>query len=647
MTSTSTSAPIAADIGYADLETAHDGDIKAVYGCDVILHGSALKLVGGDGLQAGPALTWVKCGCMVTDSGREYEAMDAPGVLAFIRDSGVREVWFHNLGFDFSFLADWIYRHPGAALPGGGTVEVGEVMMGYQGRLYRAELKYSGRKKAVKLKDSAKIWPMKLERLAKSFGLEKGHEALRVNADRELIDYCLDDCRIVRAAMQYYRQCVSEMMDGRDGWLTAASTSYNLGLEHLYREGMSRAAIKAALPDCLESEGFPAWLREGYKGASPLLDPALAGEVVRNVSVLDVNSMYPYQICTKPLPYGRPMRFGEDLWPRVLASGSLWVVKCLIEAAVKPGHRATWLLKRRDGDGKLLTESIDDARDGTWSVMTDVDFRMLMRDYDLKSLVFLEGVGFRSRTGMFEGYMRRWYDVKAWAKEHQDPAKAQFAKMLLNSFYGKFGANPQADDYMYLMGDEGVLRTECVGTRIDAHPKYLPVAMWTTAYARDMISEACNAIGWDNVVYTDTDSVHVHGMPAEEAVRRLEEAGMRCSSWSLGAWDLEERDVPTAIYIRPKGYAHGDAQERITSIKMAGANDFGDNVFLTDLWTHPIYQLRKYRVKGGVLLHKCAVRVDVDDSLSTSWRCWQGQRHYADRDHALAQRILEVWNGTR
>lgn len=632
-------------IGYADFETSNPLDLEDEG--RLFVQGNELKMETSEGIVT--PTVWVKCcGLIVHRDGCEPEEHMYHSVQELLQgliDNRVERCYFHNLKFDDSYIASYM-RDDTVELEGGWQVKSGKRLISNKGQVYSDQLRFTGPRDPkthraqhfrCDIWDSMKIWNNPLAKIGKTFGLVKGgttggSQALMKGCDAMMEEYCLQDCRIMMAAMEdYFSRCERETCgQRRKGWMTAASTAYNL-MEYYTRKKVGNKEFENHFPPADEKHGFKVWERLGYKGAVPLLDPEIRFKVLHDVSVFDINSMYPTQLVKAMLPMGLPIDLSDadmERLMRIKERGKLWVAKVKMIADVKPGHRATFVLKKKNEDGESLAWHIDDYTTATengesFQVITSVDMDYIMRDYDVRCIEVLDAQGYEpDKDHMIAHFVLHWYTVKAKAAESGDKALKEFAKLILNSLYGKFGANPEHISAEYTFVDDDMIRVrECDGVEVDENPKYLPVAMFVTAYARNMISEACNAIGWKNVAYTDTDSVHVHGMTAEEAKRRLIDDGFEIHHSNLGAFDFESR-WRDALYVRNKGYFHfcqldNDTGEElgdghVDEIKMAGANKFSfksiDEVLDRELVG---IQNRGYRVKGGIMIFEHETTIDT------------------------------------
>ena len=660
-------------IGYADMETTNHLDLEADgLTCRVV--GQEIFCYDDEGRNMGVPVVKPKCiGLIVKKpSGETIELMyhTIDEFLMGLAENRVDRCYFHNLKFDDSFLASYM-RNDEIVMDGWKAVCKRRVVSD-KGIVYEDVIDFVGPRDPVKHRaikhrcviwDSMKIWANPLEKLGKDFGVLKGEttggsKALEVGCSKEMEEYCLQDCRVMMTAMEYYFERCREETHGQRpyGWMTAASTAYNLAcLDATGRLG-GKKEFDAHFPPCDEEHGFPEWLREGYKGAVPLLDEAIKNKVLYDVFVFDVNSMYPTQIFGSALPMGRPVHLdideddddGMDRLMRLKERGKLWVAKVKMKIDVKAGHRATYMLKSEGPDGKTLCDHVNDYEGmnmykESYQVITSVDIEYIMRDYDIRDMAVVEAIGFEAdvdrrdryfgnkiKGNILSHFVGRWYEVKEQASKSGDKSLKAFAKLILNALYGKFGANPQHDgaNYCFEGDDEDMIRVRPNGeVEIDREPKYLPLAMFVTSYARNMISKLCNAIGWNHVAYTDTDSVHVYNMTVDECVARITGAGYAVDGTDLGALKFESR-WREAMYVRNKGYFHFGELDPYTGktlydkegnekneIKMAGANAFENCTCMTDVMNKElkVKQKRGYRVRGGTLIFEHDTTVDTRD----------------------------------
>lgn len=642
-------------IAFADFETSNSNDIKEETGCDVRIVGNEAHMFDAEGKDMGFPRVRVKCaGILVrfqdgSRNGGVFESIEE--MLGKVLEWRVDRMYFHNLRFDDSFIGSLI-QDGKLDLGNGWSVSTKSRLINDMGQVYSDVLVFTGPRDAkthrrvrhvCNIWDSAKIWASKLESIGKDFGVSKfvtpENEALRTGCDLRMKAYCIRDCLVLMTAMEYYFEKCNELTYGSRpfGWMTAASTAYHLCMSWV-EESKGVRLRKLMFPPCNSQNGFPEWLREGYKGATPLLDPEIRGRILNDVKVFDVNSMYPTQMKNAILPCGFPVRSDARTMDDLMAlkeKGWLWIAKVKMRADVKEGHRATYMLKRKGIDDSTLCAHVNDwdcsYRDKeSWQVIDSVTIDLLMRDYENIHIELLDYVVFQGQKGFLAGFIEYWYKIKQEAGKQKDKSLKAFAKLILNSLYGKFGANPEHRSSRYEYDDDRIRLVENSEVEEDRDPLYLPFAIFITAYARDMISRTCNAFGFEHVAYTDTDSVHVHGMDNEGCFDAIARAGYGIDKDDLGCYDYESRWAE-AIYVRNKGYFHFGELDTASGemlggkeIKMAGANGFDEMNCTDDVFDRELMgiQSRGCRVKGGTLILEKETAIDtrIDACIKTRKR---------------------------
>ena len=638
-------------IAYADFETYNANDIKAETGCDVRLVGNEAHIFTPDGKDMGFPRVKVKCAGIIVkfeDGSRNGGVFGSiEEMLSKVLEWRVDRMYFHNLRFDDSFIGSLIQDRE--IQLGEWTVRTERRLINDMGQVYSDRLVFTGPRDKTKHRrekhvcdiwDSAKIFAQSLEQLGKDFGVTKfvseENEALRVGCDLRMKAYCLRDCLVLMTVMEYYFSQCSERTHGSRpfGWMTAASTAYHLCMMWV-EESKGLRVRKLMFPPCNSDNGFPDWLREGYKGATPLLDPEMRGKVLKDVKVFDVNSMYPTQMKKASLPGGFPIKNDDNSIEHLMElkeQGFLWIAKVRMRADVKEGHRATFMLKRRGADGETLCAHINDwdftyMDKESWQVIDSVTMDLLIRDYENIHIEVLDAIVFQAQKGFLAGFIDMWYRIKQEAGEKKDKSLKAFAKLILNSLYGKFGANPEHRSASYEYDDDRIRIVENDKVEEDRYPLYLPFAIFITSYARDMISRTCNTFGFEHVAYTDTDSVHVHGLTNDECFEGIMKAGYSIDKNELGCYDYESR-WNEALYVRNKGYFHFGELDCMTGawkggneVKMAGANGFDGMNSVEDVYDRELTgtQKRGCRVKGGTLIVEKETTIDtrIDACIKT------------------------------
>lgn len=323
-------------------------------------------------------------------------------------------------------------------------------------------------------------------------------------------------------------------------------------------------------------------------------------DIVGNITVLDVNSMYPYCLRNFPIPFGRffkrkgkPIDNEYTTWiacARVsFKVKNEWNLPCI---QIKHKYGREWL--RESTDYKEYGEMDYYNEDVIW--FTKVDYETYLDNYDFKVHEWLTWYEFK-QTGNSDGknFIDKYYADKQLAEvkrnerakelnfdkgllaSDEDYLRAcmerQEAKVIMNSAYGKHGTK-----YVLLsktsewLGEGIPIKFEGQKQDFNKEPDdpshyYIPYACFVTAYARRMLVTAWNSFK-GKCVYCDTDSLHYVGTP-DDIPPELAEYVDWLKTGELGLWK-EEGQFIAGRYLRSKTYIEIDKNDK-PHITCAGA----------------------------------------------------------------------------
>lgn len=257
-----------------------------------------------------------------------------------------------------------------------------------------------------------------------------------------------------------------------------------------------------------------------------------AGECITHE---DVHSMYPTVMSYDPLPVGLPTE--THVWP---SDRFLWIGCLRLKLKLKEG-RIPWFRFKNSLDNIMEQWPSDALVEETYCwhemVLTSVDLATISNWYDVE---FDESYQptfwvFQPRTGLFRPYIQYWFAEKE--KQPKGSLEYVSAKLMMNSLYGRFALSPETEvtslEYVEEVGDF-VFRSD-PGLNED-NDAYLPMAMFITAHARARLLANVEAVGPENVIHSDTDSVIHFGPPSRDIMH----------GDALGTWGIESR--PVEIY---------------------------------------------------------------------------------------------------
>lgn len=430
-------------------------------------------------------------------------------------------MWFHNLKFDGEFIYNWLFDHGWEWVSdvSEAPIRTFTTLISDKGMHYCIQLNVSSYA-TVEIRDSLKVIPMPVAEIPKAFGLpdskleldykgprERGHELTP-----EEKAYITEDVVIVAKALRI-------MLGAGMDRLTAGSNALKAYKDTI---GGSKGFRKRyPVPD------YDAEVRAAYKGGFTYVNPRFQGYDVGEGISFDVNSLYPFVMRTRPLPYGDPKRFkGEyvhdELYP-------LYVQAVSIDARLKPDHIPCMQVKETAYSDRFSpTEYITDTHGPIDRTLTNVDLELIYEQYDVLSIEFHEGWKFKASTELFAEFIDSTMADKVKATHEGNKGMRQIAKLKMNSSYGKMGTNPHVRSMRPVKRD-GRIYYERLPEE-EREPVYIPSAVFITAWARRYTVENAQAL-YDRFIYADTDSLYLRGTEVPDTLR-IDDA-------ELGAWKHE------------------------------------------------------------------------------------------------------------
>ena len=452
---------------------------------------------------------------------------DIDGFLARLSRLGGAVVWFHNLRFDGQFVVDRLlktgYRY---AETGRRTFST---LISRMGKWYSVTIRFDNGT-IIELRDSLKKFPnMTVANVAKTFKLPESKLAIDYHQTRpvghELTDieseYIAADVVIVAKAISaQLLEGMSKMTIGAD---SLAEYKKLTGGKLFTR----RFPILAATLD--------ADIRLAYRGGWTYANPEFSGRVVGGGRVFDVNSLYPYIMYDRPLPWGEPK--WQPGTPKPNRHYPLYITSITFTAKLKPGRLPC--IQVKSSPFMVATEYQTEIAEPVTMACTNVDLALWREHYDLEILAWNGTWLFHAAEGMFTEFIDKWSAIK----EASTGGRRLIAKFHLNNLYGKFATNPDVQGKVPYLDETGTVRLS-LGPEETRDPVYTAVGVFITSWARDLTIRAAQQHA-HVFAYADTDSLHLLG----DGPISLDIHPTR-----LGAWK-HELDFDAAIYGRAKCYS--------------------------------------------------------------------------------------------
>ena len=472
---------------------------------------------------------WAWAVCFCDDLDNVYIGTDIDTFLLFAAKHRA-DYYFHNLGFDGKFLVDRLF-HLGykwtSDRPGAGEFST---LVSAKGKFYQLEVGfYSGVR--IKIRDSLKLFPMSVKKIAKAYDLPEGKGELDYSAKREVghqitdeeADYIRRDVQIVAQAL------VNNLEQGLDK-MTIGSNAFGF-----FKKQMGKRLYQKLFP--VLPEEVDAAIRCSYRGGFTYVEPKWAGVDVWGGISVDYNSMYPSMLISKPYPVGEPVmfygRYEDD------SSHPLYVQTLVCSFKLRDGGIPMIQLRNSGFYGQH--EYVRETVEPTTITLTSPDMELFFGNYEVDVQEWLGGFKFACMLGkeLFGPYVDYWGSIK---RKSVGPMR-QLAKLMLNNIYGKFATNPDVTQKVPHMGADGVVKWE-LGAPETRDAVYIPVGSFCTAWARHTLITAIHK-NRDRFVYCDTDSMHLAGTE--------DPAGIRLHDTDFCAWKVEG-SFTHARHLRAKCY---------------------------------------------------------------------------------------------
>lgn len=463
-------------------------------------------------------------------------------------------MYFFNLKFDASFIITYILKNGYTRVnsPKERKNNTFTTLITDKGLFYAMEIYFEvrgHRTNKVKIIDAMKIFPnFSVERLAEAFGLPISKLELDYDEKREIghelteheIEYIRNDVEIVAWALK-------AMFD-------KGLTSMTIGSNAVNDFKKRFPYTKKFFPEL--SEEVDEGIRASYRGGFTYLNDIYAGVEQGKGLSLDVNSLYPYTMYTKPMPIGFPKYYEGKFEPEGTFDLYIQVIRCRFK--LKPNKIPCIQIKHslsfvnneylKSSNGQLVTLTL-----------TNPDLELFLEQYDVSDAEYICGWKFHSSYNIFNEYIDYWINEKISASKEGNKPRKVIAKTMLNSLYGKFASSKRAMQKEPYLDEKGKL---CFHTLPEEHKKgfYIPVASFITSYGRNKTIRTSQAIrdyslkkySIDKYWYSDTDSIWT-GL----TVTDLEELKdlIEIDDYKLGAWALE-KVVDRFLGLRQKCYIY-------------------------------------------------------------------------------------------
>lgn len=395
-------------------------------------------------------------------------------------------VWYaHNAQYDWRYFIQYIVD----------SQIYCQIHMRTETDIYQIDLFIDGVR--VVMRDSLAIFPGKLSDFAKSFTPEipKGNIDFELTSfdlnNPEHIEYAKRDAEILRVGMPRLNSMLVKHFGINLGCTTAGTSlkawQYSLREDERY-----------SVSEMGEQEDF---IRSSYFGGLVFLTTTHTFESQGVVAeTYDLNSSYPYAMCTYGVPSGRMIQTDD------YENGLMGIYRVKVRT---PSLLNIPILPRRNEKGYMRW-----SRGEFETCVTSSELIYAVKNgYEI--LDIFEGYAWEEVAYPFNTMIDRCRKIRI---EYQGKPEETLAKLIQNSLYGKFGSKrnrikvfmPENDDDLIdaqPVDEQGYFWCrEEVSDSLRCKPEW---AVFITAHARLKLISTAYSVGVENVIYGDTDSLTV------------------------------------------------------------------------------------------------------------------------------------------
>lgn len=420
----------------------------------------------------------------------------------------------------------------------------------------------------IMILDNTNWFKGKLEKWGKELDLPKLKMPKGLKDEDKWFTYCERDTEILYQLFRWYIRFLSTNDLG--SWkYTIASSAFTS-----YRHRFMRHPIY--IPDESEDSDIA---RESYHGGRT--ECFRIGEYNEGPYYkLDINSMYPFVMHNNNYPVCFEERYKS---PNMVKTRRTTETHCII-ADCTLSAKLPYFVHRKDNRNIY---PIGEFR----TVLTTEEYQLAYSNGWVKEV---HDVCVYRKRRIFREYVNFFYKVKERAGQDGKPLIRAFAKLYLNSLYGKFGQRGFLDrvigddnestlrvshGYNIRTGERFTIRQ--IGHQVlysekggESYNAFCAIASHVTANARLYLYDCITRMGRENCFYCDTDSVICNQQGLDRIKSLLDNS-------KLGFWKVEGIAESVSI-TAPKHYTFGS--KIVLKGVRKNAEKLGNNKYKQEIW---------------------------------------------------------------
>lgn len=407
--------------------------------------------------------------------------------------------------------------------------------------VWQVKLKFHKETEVI-LRDLRKILQGSLNSIAKSFNTptQKGVTDIDYTLNRlhghivtkEEKYYCFKDVRILIEIL-----LEMDKRNDKEFWKTCSASSY--ACSKMIREGYkwAKKPMKAFREDYpLLDEKESLFLRKATSGGITYATPKFQFKNIKErIKHIDIHQAHPNSAYRYKYPFGKGVYFNSlKDYPKTGMS-------CLHVKVSYTGVKLHNIIE-------LITiDTVDDYDLWVW----DFELKQMKDCYIDLSVEFIEGYNYQTKMLPWRKFYKDNYELRLIAKKKNDLFEVHQRKLLNNSSYGKLLEHGHLDCFENCIDIVGVINSlSHKSEKGSENAKYtcLQVGGVIPARTRHYLIETALKIGWQNIVYFDTDSIFY--LDNEETRENIKKVSI---GDNLGDYGFEA-DIIEGQFTAPKRY---------------------------------------------------------------------------------------------
>ena len=347
------------------------------------------------------ARIWAWCSCCISKNPKKFNYGTTLNSFFQWCFKSNKTLYFHNLAYDGEYIISYLLNN-GFKFTNEKELNNMEfkTLISEQNAFYTITIKKDD--KRIKIFDSLKIIPLSVEKIAEAWNMEQGKGDIDYTQYRPIgHKLTLKEKQYIKLDVKIVAVALADFIGEGYKKMTIGSNAFTY-----FQELISKRSYKNLFPILpLDVDND---IRLAYKGGYVYLNPKYANQRLKGIS-FDVNSLYPYEMHERVLPFGLPLYYKGKYKPS--KNYPLYIQKLNCRFILKDGMLPTIQLK--NNSSFLPTQYITDSEECVDLVLTNVDLELFLKHYDVFDIEWLGGYKFHGTKMIFNEYIDHFMEIKA------------------------------------------------------------------------------------------------------------------------------------------------------------------------------------------------------------------------------------------